>query len=283
MPPLLRYSLALIAFTLTHQTIAQAGTITGTVTSQTFKFSPNSTASEISASGAISMTSGDTTIYVGTHQESAINQNAIIASVTGDTVNWIKADYENLGPDSGARGLVWDGLNLYVVLTVDGGAPLADGGLERFTQDGWLTNYGSGGGGLASLIFKLDPNEGSVQAGTFVHAKLPSGNTNTISPTGLSLVNGSVVLDALSFFSPLRPDETTMDCVGSSPFQYRAVFDGNLSTPIFSEALGCDGRTAFTRLDEIEDDGTETVPEPGLMLGLGSIAVLLRRLRRDSF
>ena len=255
---LLRQSLAFLALTFGYQTIAQAGTITGVVATDTYKFSPSSTASEISASGAFSMTYGETTIYVGTHQASSTNQNAIIASVTGDTVNWIKADYENLAPDSDARGVVWDGLNLYVVLTADGGAPLGDGGLERFTQDGWLSSYGAGGGANASVILKLDPSSGDAEFGTFVYAKRSSGDTNTIMPTALSLVDDQLIFNGLSFFSPLRTDRTTMECEGSSPFEYRAIFAGDLSTAISSEALRCDSLTAFTDLGEIID-----VPDTG--------------------
>ena len=243
--------------------IASAGTITGTVDSTVRKFTPQSDESSIKASNAVSVSFGDTTIYIGTYQRTSVDQDVIIASYTNGVLDWMKADYETSGPDSRGLGLVWDGADaLYAVMTIDGGVPLSGNGFERFTQGGWLPNYGSGGGAAVSVVLKLNPLSGLAETGTYITAKTPdAGQTNSLRPTGISLVNDSVVFEGDSFFSPLDEDRDVMSCVGGSPFDYRAVFASDLSEALSSEAIGCDDRTAFTDLETIVGS-TSPAPAP---------------------
>ncbi|NJL87277.1 MAG: PEP-CTERM sorting domain-containing protein [Leptolyngbyaceae cyanobacterium SM1_1_3] len=270
-------------------TSSQAAVISA-INDSVSKFSPNSDEAAIIASGAAAVTSGDTTIYIGTRQTTRINQDPIIASFTNGSRNWIKADYETTGTDARGIGLLWDGFsNLYAAFTTTGTQGTPDQDFRRFTQDGWLPTYGPGGGAKASVLLKLDPATGAgiTGTGTFVRSQLSSGRTNTVTPTGLDLVDDQVVFSGESFFSPLRSDRSRMQPNSpdlQSPFDYRVVFNSDLTEAIGAEAIGWDGVTQFSPLTSAEIPETEAVPEPLTMLGTGAalgLGALMRRGRRQ--
>lgn len=87
----------------------------------------------------------------------------------------------------------------YVVFTGDGGSNESD----RFQthrveagafDDAPFRSYGSGGGAKVSVIARLDPATGDIEAGTYLIARLSNGSTNTISPTGLAVSGDAVRL-----------------------------------------------------------------------------------------
>ena len=260
------------------------------------KFSPSSSEADIIASGAASVTFGETTLYIGTRQPTGQNQDPIIASFTNGFKNWSRSNYETTGADGRGIGLLWDGLaNLYAAFTVDGtqGTPSED--FRRFTADGWLPTYGAGGGAKASVLLKLDPTTGEAipGAGTFIRSQLMSGQTNTVNPTGLDLVDNQVVFFGESFFSPLRRDRSRMQPNSpnqDSPFDYRVVFNSNLTEALDTEAIGWDGVTEFSSLTAGNGGGggetpTEPVPEPLTMLGTGAalgLGVFMRRRQQQA-
>jgi hypothetical protein len=208
---------------------------------------PTMSEAQIQATGAARVTFGSRTIYVGTHQVSAISQNPIVASFTNGIADWIVNDYEVGTPDGRAVGVMWDGAYLlYVAMTVDGGGS----GIEAHTTNGWQTAYGAGGGPRVTVLLRLNANSGRPMAGTFSIARLANGNTNALIPTNLDFVNSRVVMFADSAFSPLDVNRALMTQTGSgsSPHRYRVVFDANLQTAVSAEAIGWNGVTQFSPL-----------------------------------
>ena len=178
-------------------------------------------------------------IYIGTHQATSINQNPIVASIdpNTNTINWIRSDYEQTGVDGRGNGLlVTTSGDLYAAFSVDGGS----NSFNFAASGGWLNSYGSGGGAKVGVIVKLDPTTGAPQTGTFVIAKLSSGNTNTVSINNLAVdTSGNIIVSAQSFFSPLDTNGNRLTCSGNSPFEYTLVLNADLTSAVSASASNC--------------------------------------------
>lgn len=231
------------------------------------KFSPNEDEAAIQATGAASVTFGNTTIYIGTYQKAEDNQDPIITSFTNGVRDWVMTDYETTGADSRGLGLLWDGVdNLYAAFTTDGtqGDPSED--FRRFTTDGWLTTYGAGGGGQVTVLLKLNPTTGQGLAGTFVSSLLSKGNSNTLLPTEFSFSSqGNVILQADSYFAPRRTNTERMEqtFASGSPFDYRIELTPDLSTALSAISPGWDGVPPdfeFPPMPPVENGGDDTPP-----------------------
>jgi len=215
---------------------------------ETVKFTSNTPESELIDRNTAKISFGNTTIYIGTNQVSANNQDPIVTSFTNGIRDWTQS-YDSTPVDGRGVGLLWDEgtESLYGVFTADGGSS----GFGAATQGGWLQGYGQGGGPVASVLLKLNPESGAVEAGTYIRATLSSGRTNTVRPTGLDFVNGEVVFLGDSFFVPLDkngvPFENRDETLGS-PFDYRVVLTADLSQATSAEAIGWNGVTAFSPL-----------------------------------
>ncbi len=232
------------------------------------KFGTNTPEADLKNAGVASITFGNTTIYIGTNQVSANDQNPIVTSFTNGIRDWVQS-YDTSAVDARGVGLLWDeaSSNLYGVFTADGGAT-GSNTFSNFTQNGWLPSYGRGGGAKASVLLKLNPASGAAEAGTYLRAELSNGNTNTLDPTGLDYVDGKVVFFGNSFFTPLdvNGDRLTNPTPGlSSPFQYRVVLSNDLTTALQAEAIGWNGVTAFSPLTNPppEDTSNPNTPPPG--------------------
>lgn len=208
-------------------------------------WTPSSTEAQIQSAGAARISDGNRTIYIGTHQVSGINRNPIVASFTNGVSDWIVSDYETGSPDGSAVGILWDQEDaLYVAMTVNGGGS----GIEAHTISGWQSFYGTGGNARVTVLLRLDLQTGQPTAGTFAIARLSNGNTNTVNPTDLDLVDGQPVLFADSLFAPLDINlmRMTQTTPGGSPIPYRIVLDANLENALSAEAIGWDGVTEFS-------------------------------------
>lgn len=211
------------------------------------KWDPSMSEAEIQMTGAARVSHGSRTIYIGTHQVTDIDQNPIVASFSDGALDWVVNNYETGGPDGRSVGILWDQQDaLYVAMTVDGGGS----GIEAHTIGGWQVGYGSGGGARVTVLLRLDLQTGQPTTGTFSIARLSNGNTNTVIPMDLDLVDNKLVLFADSFFAPLdvNLERMTQTSGGGSPFPYRIVFDADLETALSAEAIGWDGVTEFSPL-----------------------------------
>jgi uncharacterized protein YwbE len=101
----------------------------------------------------------------------------------------------------------------YVVYTTDGGSNDSDRFQTNHVEDGAFSDapfgsYGAGGGAKVAIVVRLDPDTGKIERGTFLIARLSSGNTNTINPKGLSVSESTVSLDVESAAWPPAPGAT---------------------------------------------------------------------------
>ncbi|MGD1936737.1 MAG: calcium-binding protein [Cyanophyceae cyanobacterium] len=193
----------------------------------------------LTSRGNAAVSQGNTTFVAGYAQVSGNNQNPRIARFDNGVRTWLGGDnYESGGADSVARGLLWDGgRDLYAVFSIDG-AQAPD--FRRFSGSGWINSYGNGGGPSVSVLARLNPNTGAIEQATYLRAELSSGRTNTLRVNNLSFDgSGNVVVNASSFFSPLRADRTRFNCSGSSPFDYTVTLSPDLSSALSASASGC--------------------------------------------
>lgn len=211
------------------------------INNTTKKFTVDSAESSLQTNNVAVVSNNNTNIYIGTNQISSDNQNPIITSFTNGERDWVFSDIETTGADSRGVALLWDGNNqLYAAFTTDGTQGLVTEDFRRFTQNGWLDSYGQGGGAKATVLLKIEldkidpdnPNNttGVINNGTFVYARLDSGNTNTLVPSNMYFLGTDIVLEAQSFFSPLDINKNQMvqTIPSQSPFDYTITFDNNL-------------------------------------------------------
>ncbi|HSL56248.1 MAG TPA: DUF4214 domain-containing protein, partial [Acidimicrobiales bacterium] len=186
----------------------------------------------VAAAGGPRVRIGDTTIYAGTRQVSATNQDPRLARFDAGQLTWCRTDLETTGDDGRGYGLLWDGGDgLYVVVSATGtqGAPGDD--LRRVAGGGWLRHYADastgGGGARVAVVARVDPATGAPTRATFLTARLSSGKVNSLVVTGLARDGADLVVQADSWFSPRRADRSPMTCSGGSPFAatYRFAAD----------------------------------------------------------
>lgn len=177
---------------------------------------------EMVASGAPSITSGATTIFVGFQQYGA-NQDPVFFRFD-DKKKVYCEHHEKEPPDGRALGLTWDGgPTAWVVYTIVGGGSAFDG----LAKGGWVNRYGDGGGSSkVAVIGEVETQFGTVRRMTFVPAKRADGTkTNTLNPADALtvLTDGTLEFQGSAAYAPLNPDRTPM-CVGSA--EYPAALDG---------------------------------------------------------
>ncbi len=179
---------------------------------------------DMMASGAPSLTSGKTTIFVGFQQYSN-NQDPVFFRFDDQQKVYCE-HHEHESPDGRALGITWDGgPKAYVVYTVTGGGTAFD----SLAKGGWITSYGDGGNSSkVAVIAEVETTYGTVQRATFVPAKRQSGTkTNTLAPADAItvLTDGTLEFTGYSAFAPLNPDKSVM-CVPST--EYPAALDGGM-------------------------------------------------------
>jgi len=141
---------------------------------------------------------------VGFDQASGNNQNPFVIKKDSQGNQVWKVTHENTGVDGRGVLLAIDSNdNPWVVFTVDGGSN--DGGyITKKQVDAnafsgvFMNSYGSGGGPKASVIALLDPANGNIKKGTFMAARLTSGNTNTLNITQIGFNDGNVAFEISS-------------------------------------------------------------------------------------
>ncbi|MFS8068029.1 MAG: hypothetical protein ACMG6S_16870 [Byssovorax sp.] len=180
------------------------------------------TYAEMTASGAPSLTSGKTTIFVGFQQYSN-NQDPVFFRFDDEKKVYCE-HHEHESPDARALGITWDGgPKAYVVYTVTGGGTAFD----SLAKGAWIDRYGDGGGSSkVAVVASVETAFGTVERATFVPAKRESGTkTNTLAPADAITVrtDGALEFTGNSAFAPLNPDKSVM-CVPST--EYPAALDG---------------------------------------------------------
>ena len=202
---------------------------------------------EIESTGAPSIQSGDTTIFVG-FQQYGDNQDPVFFRFDGGQKVYCE-HHEKESPDGRALGITWDGgPEAYVVYTVTGGGTAFD----DLAKGGWIDHYGDGGNSSAvAVIAAVETQWGTVQRATFVPAKRQNGTkTNTLRPADAITVleDGTLEMVGESAFAPLNPDRSVM-CIpdmeypapldGADGPSYLARFEADLSGVVCASTAGC--------------------------------------------
>lgn len=126
------------------------------------------------------------TYRVGYNQASGNNQNPFVVkeNAAGEQV-W-RITHETTGVDGRATLIAVDSRNRpWVVFSLDGGSNSGDY-LTKKEVEGqafsgvFQSSYGNGGGPKVSVLARLNPSSGKIEKGSFVTARLTSGNTNTL-------------------------------------------------------------------------------------------------------
>jgi hypothetical protein len=180
----------------------------------------------------------DGIVKLGTLQVSKKNQNPIVAFFQSGKQVFCRKDIDASPVDARAIAATADKEHLYVAFSTDGGAnnPIT---FTRFTKNGWQKSYGSGGGAKVIVLLKIRKADGEVAGGTYVTARKDDGKTNSIVVKKLSYENNSVQLQADSWYSPLRIDQTPYSCSGKSPFFYTIQLSPDLTTAMSTNAPQC--------------------------------------------
>ncbi|BAY07085.1 hypothetical protein [Calothrix sp. NIES-2098] len=202
-------------------------------------FTCNDSEATIKAKNGPKVTIGSTTIYIGYQQVSSSNKDPRIVRFDNGVKRWCRSDYETTGDDGSGYGLLWDGGSvLYGVFSSTG--TQSGNNFGRFAIGRWLTSYGSGGGPKVAIIARIDPTNGNVRYATFLTAKRPNdGKTNSLLVNSLLWNGANLTVGAKSWWTPRRTNTSAMNCSGSSPYQYTAVFTGDLTKMNSASAPTC--------------------------------------------
>ncbi len=196
---------------------------------------------ELNLSSSATATDKDGNIYeVGFEQASSINQNPFVRKTdeSGNTL-W-KVNYEKSAVDGRAVLVaIDDNNNVWVTFTVDGGSN-EDTNITKHAvandafQNVYANSYGSGGGPKASLLAKINPDNGKMEKATFLTARLSSGKTNTLQIEKIGFSATGILLEVKSAAWPpgvgkkysRYPDITDEDRIDNAFFvTYEIAFD----------------------------------------------------------
>lgn len=162
---------------------------------------------------AARITAGGRTIAIGYIQISAFSQHPIVISFDGSGNKQWCLQHEAAPPDGRARGIWWDGTDLYVVFTVDGGDGTFNASFA--TSGGWVSNLAGAGSGTFTIVSKLDPSSGAATNGTYVVSRLDNNNPNSFTPSGISVGGGAVTVTGTSAYLPVNPNGSQKPECGS--------------------------------------------------------------------
>ncbi|MEH2462989.1 hypothetical protein [Nostoc sp.] len=199
----------------------------------------NDSEATIKAKNGPKVVNGNTAIYIGYQQVSSNNKNPVTILFNNGIKTWCRTDYETTNDDGTGYGLYCDGANvLYGVYSSTGSQTGND--FRRFATGRWLSSYGSGGGPKVAVIARINPANGQVNYATFLSAKkADNGQTNSLVVKSLSWNGTNLTMQAKSWWTPRRANTNSMTCSGLSPYQYTAVFTGDLTKVNSASALTC--------------------------------------------
>lgn len=208
------------------------------------KFKPSDSESAITSAGAASITIGNQTIFIGTRQQSAINQDPILKSFdsTNPANNWTRVYLERSSADGRGVSLLWTGSRLYASFTIDGTQGNSQQDFRRASgsaQQAWLRSYGAGGGANASVVSEINPTNGELLKAVYLTSVLSNGNSNTLLVNNMEINEvGNLAVTADSFFSPRSVSGRALPRRnnGSSPFNYQIELSPDLDTAVSAQS-----------------------------------------------
>lgn len=266
----------LLVVSLLPAAFAQANT---SIPGDTIKFTCADSEATIQSRGAATMTVGDLNIYIGTNQVRNDNQNPIVKAFDQRTgaVAYCCEDYETTNVDGKGRGLHWNGTFLYGIFAVDGGSTTLFSQAASNNTRGWTRSVGPASGAKNfAIIARLNPGSGDVTGAAFITARLESGNSNSVSITGVECTtNGNLRVSAESFFSPRKINGNAMtQSGGDSPFDYTVEFTPDLRDVTYTAAVGWETDGSATNTTSCPNGDNNFVLDGGFDHGTSAFALV---------
>lgn len=194
--------------------------------------------------------SGNNQYKVGFDQVSGNNQNPYVEKIDAQGNRLWRRQYEDTGVDGRGVWVVVDSQDRpWVAFTVDGGSN--DNGYitKKHVDSGafsgvYMDGYGRGGGPKVSVLARLNPNNGHIEKGTFLAARLTNGRTNTLRIEKIGFNAGNLALETSSSAWPpgvgssygRLPDITDADRVAGNFLVYYEL-NTNLSEILVAKLL----------------------------------------------
>jgi len=198
--------------------------------------------SAVKAKGGVFAQRNNTTIYIGHESLPPTNRNPVLVSFTNGVQDWVRRDYETSSEVSVGYGLLWAGPDkLFAVFTSDGAAEDMNRDFRRFAKYGWLSEYGTGEGKDVAVVAKINPDTGDIYSATFLSSRQDSGETSSLTVTGLAMNGDNLVVSAEAWYAPRRINGQPMDLypnAENAPYDYTIEFTPDLQTAVRAEAPG---------------------------------------------
>jgi hypothetical protein len=169
----------------------------------------DSIASDIPLSTSVTATDSDGNRYeTGFNQIEDNQQNPFVRKYDANNDLLWEIEHDNSPVDVRGILVTIDLQNRpWVVFTLDGGSSSSSYLATRSTSENafsgvFQSSYGQGGGPTVSVITRLNPENGIIERGTFLTARLNNGNTNTLRVRGIGVADGFVRVQTESAFRP---------------------------------------------------------------------------------
>lgn len=189
--------------------------------------------------GVTSARFGNAAVYTGFYYQTNQNPTPIMARFDEGVQTWCRTDYETTASDHRGYGLYWDGFSLYGVFSSTGVAGSPDDDFRRYTEDGWLPEYGSGFARVA-VIARMNPANGDIYSATFLSAVLTNNNVNELTVKRVQTTSaGTVVIRAETSSFPREIDGSRMVCSGERPYPYAIEFTADLTAALGAISPNC--------------------------------------------
>ncbi|MEH2125059.1 hypothetical protein [Nostoc sp.] len=223
---------------LTQKTAPVLAETINTSVGDAVTFSCNDSEATVAAKNGPKVVNGTAKIYIG-YEQLSNNKNPVTIRFNNGIKAWCRNDYETTGDDGTGYGLYWNGSDvLYGIYSSTGSQTGND--FSRFASGRWLPSYGNGGGPKAAVIARINPSNGQVDYATFLSSKKPdNGQTNSLLVNSLSWNGTNLTVKAQSWWTPRGTNTNSMNCSGSSPYQYTAAFTSDLRTMTSASANTC--------------------------------------------
>jgi len=223
-----------------------------------YPFTCSMSEADIASTGAVRAYGGaDRSMrwYVG-EVANVTYSNPIVAFFIAGNLVWCRTDFDTTADPSIGYAILYDTPGSLFVTFSSRGFDVGSGNADfrRFSTYGWQPNYGTvragsrlfgQGSSKVTVLTSLNPATGDVLAATFLTSKALFGTTGDLVVTGLSHLPANrtnvetIIVNATTAATPLRPNLTRMRCNGAGPYDYQIYLDAGLHTVLATTSSMC--------------------------------------------
>lgn len=179
----------------------------------------------------------DGILKLGTKKISKTNHDPVIAWFQNGKQVFCRQDLDTTAADVRTLAATADKDHLYVAFTVNAGNPSE--GLSRYTNKGWLPNYGTGAGPRVVVLLRLRKSDGEAVAGTYLKSMRPDGKTNSLALKKITWFEGKIQIEAEAWALPIGTSGTALSCSGKAPYPYSLTLTPDLNRATYAAAGNC--------------------------------------------